>query len=73
MCEVFARFAPLSIVHRRYSGFQSGFHGTDRAAGVLGQCTWNDRNGKRITSLRVLQLKEDAMDWNRVEGNWKHP
>jgi uncharacterized protein YjbJ (UPF0337 family) len=29
------------------------------------------RNGILDTTLRVLQLEEDAMDWNRVEGNWK--
>src|SRR3979411_1599010 len=30
-----------------------------------------DRNGIHGTTLRVLKRKEVAMDWNRVEGNWK--
>lgn len=28
-------------------------------------------NGRHGITLHVLQLKEVAMDWNRVEGNWK--
>jgi uncharacterized protein YjbJ (UPF0337 family) len=40
-----------------------------RANMVAASVTWG--NATPSVSLGRLQLKEQAMDWNRVEGNWK--
>ena len=68
-----ARFASPAL-DRSSPGVAASTLGSTEQTGppaYWAKCPWNDRNGKWNTSLRVLHLKEDAVDWNRVEGNWK--
>ena len=44
-----------------------------RAAGLSAAADFDDRFWNRMAKLIVqdFEQKEAAMDWNRVEGNWK--